>query len=83
MLFCLLLVLTGLISAGGEVTSSSSPGATDGPRQNHHGFRSNKSQSKPVSSSQNPSMPIPFEDAWRGSAARKIAGNLFVIMTFV
>ncbi|XP_056100704.1 spermatogenesis-associated serine-rich protein 2 [Rhinichthys klamathensis goyatoka] len=61
-------------ATGGEVTSSSSPGTTDGPRQNHHGFRSNKSQSKPVSSSQNPSMPIPFEDAWRGSAARKIAG---------
>ncbi|XP_039522175.1 spermatogenesis-associated serine-rich protein 2 isoform X2 [Pimephales promelas] len=64
----------GSEATGGEVTSSSSPGTTDGPRHNHHAFRSNKSQSKPVSSSQNPSMPVPFEDAWRGSATKKIAG---------
>lgn len=69
----------GFISAaGGEVTSTSSSGTSNGPRHNHQSFRSNKSQSKAGSGSQNPSMPIPFEDAWRGSAARKIGEDLFV-----
>ncbi|XP_067270730.1 spermatogenesis-associated serine-rich protein 2 [Pseudorasbora parva] len=64
---------------GSEVTGAEAtptPGPEDEPRQNQHSFRSNK----PGSGSQNPSsphpMPIPFEDAWRGSAARKIGPNV-------
>lgn len=64
----------GSEATGGEVTSTPSPGTSDGPQQNHHSFRSNKSQSG--SSSQNSSMPIPFEDAWRVSAPRKIGPNV-------
>lgn len=66
-------------ATGGGVPSTSSPApqpsTNHGARQYHH-RTGNKTQTRPVSSSHNPSVPAPSDDTQRGPAARKIGPNV-------
>ncbi|XP_059360372.1 spermatogenesis-associated serine-rich protein 2-like isoform X1 [Carassius carassius] len=66
-------------AAVGVVLPTSSPApqpsTNHGARQNHQ-RTSNKSQTRPVSSSHNPSVPTPSEDMQRGPAGKKIGPNV-------
>ncbi|XP_043103009.1 spermatogenesis-associated serine-rich protein 2 [Puntigrus tetrazona] len=68
-----------LEATGGGVQSMSSPAlqpsTNHGPRQNQH-RTGNKSQTRPVSSSYNPSVHAPPDDILRGPAGRKIGPNV-------
>lgn len=69
-------------ATGGEVISNPTPSPTplpstgNGARQNHHSSRSNKSQLKSVSSSQNTTVSVLSTDTQQGSSGRKIGANV-------